>query len=239
MNLPLGDGLLLNLVYVPEGIFKMGSPPDEEGHNDDETEHEVRITRPFYMGQYPVTQEQFKRLMRFNPSYFDGPKHPVETVSWFDCVSFCQALSQTLGRSFRLPTEAEWECACRAGTTTPFSTGPHITTDQANFDGKFTYGGASAGVSRRQTTPVDSFAPNAWDLYDMHGNVWEWCSDWYGIYTEGAVVDPQGPPKGEIHVFRGGSWFHGPADCRSAQRDALDPGRRHSPYGFRVVMACD
>jgi eukaryotic-like serine/threonine-protein kinase len=239
LNLSLGDGLLLNLVYIPEGAFTMGSPPDEEGHNDDETVHEVRITRPFYMGQYPVTQEQFKRVMRFNPSYFDGPKLPVETVSWFECVSFCEALSQTLGRSFRLPTEAEWEYSCRAGTTTPFSTGMNISTDQANFDGKFTYGGALAGVSRRQTTPVGSFPPNSWDLHDMHGNVWEWCSDWYSIYPAGTVVDPQGPPKGEIRVFRGGSWFHGSADCRSAQRDALDAGRRHSPYGFRVVMACD
>ena len=239
LNLPLGDELSLNLVFIPEGTFTMGSPPDEEGHNDDETQHEVRITRPFYMGQHLVTQEQFKGIMGFNPSYFDGAPLPVETVSWFDCVSFCQALSEKLGKSFRLPTEAEWEYACRAGTAGPFGTGSNISTDQANFDGKFAYGGGPTGESRHQTTPVGSFASNAWDLYDMHGNVWEWCADWYGPYGQGPVTDPQGPPDGDIRILRGGSWFHGPADCRSAQRDALDSGRRHSLYGFRVILACD
>jgi formylglycine-generating enzyme required for sulfatase activity len=236
IRLDLGEGVFLDLVGIPPGRFTMGSPLNEEGHNNDEVEHNVKISRPFYLGRHLISQAQYEQAMKSNPSYFKDPALPVETVSWFDAVSFCEELFTRFGKPFRLPTEAEWEYACRAGTTTPFNTGATMNTDQANFDGKFTFGGSLESLSRWRTTPVGSFSPNSWGLYDMHGNVWEWCSDWYGEYTQTPVTDPQGPPVGAIRILRGGSWFHGPADCRSAQREALDPGRRHSPYGFRVAM---
>ena len=232
----LGDGIRLDLALISAGTFSMGSPPDEEGHNDDEVEHEVHIARPLYVLRHPVTQEQYHKIINSNPSYFKGPPLPVEMVSWFDCVSFCEALGTQFRVIARLPTEAEWEYVCRAGTSTAFSCGSTITTEKANFDGKFAYGGAPLGQTRWSTTAVGTFAPNEWGLFDMHGNVWEWCSDWYGEYTACKAKDPRGPASGEIRILRGGSWFHGPADARSAQRDALDPGRRHSLYGFRIVI---
>ena len=224
------------LVLVPPGAFRMGSPVEEEGHNDDELTHTVVLSRPFYLGRHVVTQEQYQNMVGSNPSYFGGNRLPVEMVSWFDAVSFCEILSEKFGQRFRLPTEAEWEYACRAGTATAFATGAAITTDQANFDGKIGGLPDAPAESRWKTTPVDAFLPNAWGLHDMHGNVWEWCADWYGEYSKGETKDPTGPAAGDIRILRGGSWFHGPADARSAQRDALDPGRRHSIYGFRVVM---
>lgn len=236
LAIDLGDGAALELVFISPGRFTMGSPRGEDGHNEDEIEHDVRLSQGIYLGQQLVTQEQYQRVMGDNPSYFQGPLLPVEMVSWFDAAAFCDELSRRVRRAFRLPTEAEWEYACRAGTTTPFNTGSSLSTDQANYDGQFSYSGRRTGVSRRQTTPVNMFPPNAWGLYDMHGNLWEWCNDWYSDYGTGSVVDPAGPETGSIKVLRGGSWFHGPADCRSAQRDALDPGRRHSLYGIRVAM---
>lgn len=238
-RLDLGNGAFLELVLVSAGRFKMGSPPEEEGHNDDEVEHFVSITRRFYLSIHPVTQVQFAQVMGFNQSYFQGADLPVEMISWFDALNFCEQLFKRFGRHFRLPTEAEWEYACRAGSSTPFSFGSRITTDNANFDGKFTYAGGPLGATRWKTTPVRSFPPNEWGLYDMHGNIWEWCSDWYGEYKGSEVRDPAGPAQGDIRILRGGSWFNAPADCRSAQRDALDPGRRHSLYGFRIVMSAE
>lgn len=232
----LGSGVKIEFVLVPSGSLTMGSPVEEEGHNDDEIEHVVHISKPFYLSRCLVTQHQYKQVTGTNPSYFQGDNLPVEMVSWFDAVSFCEALSDRLGKRFRLPTEAEWEYACRGGTDTAFSVGNAITTEQANFDGKFGVLTDRPAVSRWKTTPVDTFAPNAWGLHDMHGNVWEWCSDWYGEYPTTEVTDPLGPKNADIRILRGGSWFHGPADARSAQRDALDPGRRHSIYGFRVVV---
>jgi formylglycine-generating enzyme required for sulfatase activity len=232
----LGGGISMEFVLIEAGTFQMGSPVAEEGHNDDEVEHTVIITRPFYMSRYPVTQIQYQAVLGDNPSYFPGENNPVEMVSWFDAVSFCERLTERFGKRFRLPTEAEWEYACRAGTSTAFFTGNTITTEQANFDGRLGLGSAQAGLSRRSTTAVDTFPPNLWQLSDMHGNVWEWCADWYGAYPQGVVTDPMGSPNGDIRILRGGSWFHGAADARSAQRDALDPGRRHSIYGFRVVF---
>jgi len=235
----LSEGLTLDLIYISPGLFTMGSPQDEEGHNEDEIQHEVILTQGFYLGRYPVYQEQYECLMQENPSYFCEPKLPVETVSWYDAMAFCEALTLRFHKNFRLPTEAEWEYACRAGGTSAFSNGAELSEEQANFDGKFSYNGNTTGLCRRQTTPIDTFPPNAFGLYDMHGNVWEWCIDWYGEYPLEAVTDPKGPDSGSIKNLRGGSWFHGPADARSAQRDALDPGRRHSPYGFRVAMNID
>lgn len=232
----LGGGVTMDFVLINSGRFRMGSPITEEGHNDDEIEHEVEISRSFYMGRYLVTQQQYDQIGGVDPSYFLGNDLPVEMTSWFDAVSFCEVLSERYGRQFRLPTEAEWEYACRAGTTTAFSFGGTITPDQANFDGKFGVPRDAKAVSRWTTTAVSTFSPNAWGLYDMHGNVWEWCSDWYGEYPANSAKDPAGPKNGDIRILRGGSWFHGVADARSAQRDALDPGRRHSIYGFRVVL---
>ena len=234
--LALGGGVEMAFALVPAGAFRMGSPQEEEGHNDDEILHEVRISRAFYLGRHPVTQAQYQAIVGSNPSYFQGPDLPVEMVSWFDAVAFCELLSERLGRKFRLPTEAEWEYACRAGTASAFHGGEGLTTAEANFDGKFTYGAGAPGETRWRTTPVGGFPANAWGLSDLHGNVWEWCSDWYGEYGTDPVADPAGPGSGDIRILRGGSWFHGPADTRSAQRDALDPGRRHSIYGFRVVL---
>jgi formylglycine-generating enzyme required for sulfatase activity len=232
----LGDGVALDFVLVPAGSFTMGSPINEEGHNDDELQHSVTISRSLYMGRFPVTQEQHQTVLGSNPSYFPGATNPVEMVSWFDAISFCELLAERFGKAFRLPSEAEWEYACRGETVTAFNTGDRLSTDQANFDGRLGPGSAQAGLSRRSTTPVDMFASNTWGLHDMHGNVWEWCNDWYDAYPNALVVDPRGPAEGSIRILRGGSWFHGAADARSAQRDALDPGRRHGIYGFRVAF---
>jgi formylglycine-generating enzyme required for sulfatase activity/predicted Ser/Thr protein kinase len=234
-QIDLGLGVDMQTALVPAGTFTMGAPAEQPGFNDDEKEHTVTISRPFYMGCHLVTQGQYERVMKDNPSYFPGSDLPVENVSWTDAAAFCHRLSIKTGKRVRLPTEAEWEYACRAGTCTAFNTGDTISTQQANYDGSYTYNGGPRGISRQKTTPSGSFAPNAWGLYDMHGNLWEWCSDWYGEYDTRSVTDPLGPQEGDIRVLRGGSWFRAPADCRSAQRDGLDPGRRHREYGIRIV----
>lgn len=235
-RIQIAPDVFVDMLMVRPGMLVMGSPLSEEGHNDDEIVHEVALTAGFYLGASPVTQRQFEAVVGHNPSYFIGPDLPVEMVSWFDCVAFCETLGERVGRKFRLPTEAEWEYACRASTTTAYNRGHAITTADANFDGWFLKD--HQGESRKQTSVVGTFQPNAWGFHDMHGNVWEWCQDWYAEYARKAVKDPRGPADGEIRILRGGSWFHGPADARSAQRDALDPGRRHSIYGFRVAMCC-
>ena len=176
----------------------MGSPKEEKERKDDEIQHKVTLTKGFYMGVYTVTQEQWQEVMGNNPSHFKGEKNlPVEHVSWDDCQEFIKKLREKDKKPYRLPTEAEWEYACRAGTTTPFHFGETISTDQANYNGNFTYGNGKKGVYREKTTPVGSFPANAWGLHDMHGNVWQWCQDWYGDYPQKDVVDPQGPEKGE------------------------------------------
>ena len=197
---------MFEFVLIQPGTFMMGSPEDEVGRFDDEALHQVTITKPFYMQTTPVTQGQWEALMGNNPSYFKGDDLPVECVSWDDCQEFIQRLSQSGDGIYRLPTEAEWEYACRAGTSTPFviGNGRDLDSTQANFDGNYPYGAGRKGLYREQTTPVKSFAPNAWGLYDMHGNVWEWCQDWYGDYLIGAVSDPQGPSSGVFRVHRGG-----------------------------------
>jgi formylglycine-generating enzyme required for sulfatase activity/serine/threonine protein kinase len=231
LTLDCGRGVRLELVQIPAGTFLMGSPSSESGCDDDETQHRVTITRPFYMGIHEVTQEQYEAMMGNNPSNFKGAKNPVEQVSHDDAVAFCRKLSQPTGKTVRLPTEAEWEYACRAGTTSRFSFG--------DSDSSLSDHAWYSGNSGRQTHSVGGRKPNAWGLYDMHGNVWEWCSDWYGEYPSGNSIDPKGPNNGSIRVLRGGSWGHDPQDCRSAGRSRGAPGGAVNDDGFRVVVSLD
>ncbi len=216
-NLP--NNVALDMVYIPGGTFMMGAPKGEEGRSGDEgPQHEVTIA-PFYMGKYSVTQAQWQAVMGNNPSNFKGEKRPVENISWDDAVKFCQKVSELTGKPYRLPSEAEWEYACRAGTTTPFYFGKTITTDLANYNGDFTYAKGPKGKYRKQTTEVGIFPPNAFGLYDMHGNVWEWCADpWHDNY-EGAPTDGS-VWKGDSadRLLRGGSWYVVPSYCRCAYR---------------------
>ena len=197
----------MKFVWIPPGIFLMGSPEEEKERRDHETQHKVTLSKGFFMGVHLVTQEQWQAVMGNNPSNFKGEKNlPVETVSWEDCQEFIKKLRVKDKKPYRLPTEAEWEYACRAGTKTPFCFGDAISTDQANYDGNHIYGNGKKGKYREKTTPVGSFPANAWGLFDMHGNLWEWCQDWFGDYPQNDVVDPQGPNEGQYRVLRGGSW---------------------------------
>jgi formylglycine-generating enzyme required for sulfatase activity len=191
------------------------------------------------MAKTEVTQKQWKALMGKNPSFFTGDDLPVETVTWKDAAEFCRKLSKKEGVTYRLPTEAEWEYACRAGTTTAFHTGETINTDQANYDGNHTYAGGPKGEFRETTTEAGSLPANAWGLHEMHGNVWEWCADWYGEYPQGEARDPTGPAKGDRRVFRGGCWINFPAVCRSANRASTVPVSWNFHLGFRVVRVLD
>ena len=253
----------MKLAYIPPGIFRMGSPLSEQeqfkkDNVDDfaaqETQHEVSITKGFYMGAYAVTQEQYEKLMGKNPSFFsaagrgkdkvaglDTRRFPVEWISWDDATEFCKKLSQTEGKIYRLPTEAEWEYACRAGTKTAFSFGDTISTDQANYYGDFVFAGGKKGIDRERPTPVGSYPANAFGLYDMHGNVWQWCQDWYDkdYYQKSPKNDPVNETAGKLklRVMRGGSWHNSPSGARSACRSFGTPVVRNWNYGFRVVLS--
>ncbi|WP_416212117.1 caspase, EACC1-associated type [Nostoc sp. ChiVER01] len=236
----LGNDITLDMVEILAGSFKMGSPPAENGRtNSEEPQYTVNVPA-FFMGKFEVTQEQYQQIMGSNPSNFKGAKRPVELVSWNDAVEFCKKLSQKTGRKYRLPSEAEWEYACRAGTTTPFHFGETITTELANYNGNYTYASAPKGKSRQETTEVGSFPPNAFGLYDMHGNVSEWCHDtWHDTY-KGAPSDGSAwiNNDNQRQVLRGGSWFSIPEYCRSASRNFNDSRVvRNSAFGFRVVCA--
>jgi formylglycine-generating enzyme required for sulfatase activity/serine/threonine protein kinase len=222
-------------ILVEPGKFTMGSPNGEKDRDTDETEHTVTLTEPFYLGETEVTQAQWEKLMKSNPSEFQGDDLPVETVSWKDCQEYLKKA----GAGYRLPTEAEWEYACRAKTTTPFSFGETISTSQANVNGVYTYGNGSKGVYRGKTTPAGSLGKNAWGFYDMHGNVNEWCEDWYseGYYENSPAEDPKGPSSGETRVLRGGGWDYFPRNCRSALRGRYGPDYRLNDNGFRVARA--
>ncbi|WP_414586406.1 SUMF1/EgtB/PvdO family nonheme iron enzyme [Scytonema sp. PCC 10023] len=236
----LGNNVTLEMVEIPAGSFKMGSPPGEQGRSQNEgPQHTVNVPS-FFMGKFEVTQEQYQPVMGKNPSKFEGAKRPVETVSWNDAVEFCKKLSQKTGRTYRLPSEAEWEYAARAGTTTPFHFGETVTTELANYDGNYTYASAPKGKYREQTTEVGSFPPNAFGLYDMHGNVWEWSADtWHDSYERAPVdgkawIDNNNP----FRVLRGGSWNFSPGNCRSASRNHFNVRDVHYNFiGFRVVCA--
>jgi formylglycine-generating enzyme required for sulfatase activity len=215
----------MKMALIPAGEFSMGSPASEVGRGDDESQHQVQISRPFYMGVYEVTQKEYEAVMGDNPSQFPGDNHPVECVSWERANEFCRRLSQKDGRVYRLPTEAEWEYACRAGTTTPFSDLPR----------------AERQVVRRacfaETAAVGTMGlPNAFGLYDVHGNVWEWCADWYGEYVSGVQKDPTGPREGKDRVMRGGWHGDGRNKVGSAERANILPGFALDDIGFRVVM---
>ncbi len=215
------DVMEIELVRVPGGTFNMGSS-NSEGYASEKPQHEVTVAG-FYIGKYQITQEQWQQVMENNPSHFKGGKNlPVETVSWNDAKEFCKKLSRMAGREYRLPTEAEWEYACRAGTTGYYAGD----LDDIEWYDK---------NSRSKTHPVGQKQPNAYGLHDMHGNVWEWCRDWYGAYEAGPDRDPVGPPTGEYRVLRGGSWINYGHACRSAVRCGLLPVTRFSHLGFRVV----
>jgi formylglycine-generating enzyme required for sulfatase activity len=245
----------MELVLIPAGTFMMGSPSDEKERSEHEgPRHEVRISRPFYLGKYPVTQAEYQKVMGTNPSWFspggpykdkvaglDTSRFPVGSVTWEDAQEFCRKLSARDGRKYRLPTEAEWEYACRAGTTTPFHFGTALNGDQANCNGNFPYGTATKGPYLDRTCRVGSYRPNAFGLYDVHGNVWQWCQDWYGkeYYNESTDVDPQGPSAGGARVLRGGAWLFGAGYCRAAYRDWHVPSDRREHCGFRVALRLD
>ena len=237
LSFQLGDGVVLELVLVPAGDFWMGSPADERGRDADETRHRVRITRPFYLGKFEVTQAQWDAVTDANPSFFVGDdRQPVDSVDWEMAIAFCRRLSTRIGRTVRLPTEAEWEYACRAGTTTAYGFGHKLPAKMANFD--WTHGGAEPGESIERTTAVGTFRPNAWGLYDMHGNVREWCLDYYqrDYYVQSPEHDPRGPRQGTHHVLRGGSWDDYVRRCRSAYRGSHRPGDRDHANGLRVCV---
>ena len=235
----------ITMVYIPAGEFVMGSPKDEKSRNGDETQHRVTLTKGFYLGKSLVTQAQWEAVMGKNPSIFQeaGKEAPVEKVSWDDGQAFCQKL----GAGFRLPTEAEWEYACRAGTTTAFCGG-----DDRSRLADYAWYYENSGDARLQdaswsldqltsnhcqTHPVGQKKPNAWGLYDMHGNVGQWCSDWYGAYPSGAVTDPTGPETGSKRVHRGGGYLSLARLCRSASRGKLDPGHRGGSLGLRLAFS--
>ncbi|NER99625.1 MAG: formylglycine-generating enzyme family protein [Symploca sp. SIO1B1] len=268
----LGNGVILEMVKIPSGTFLMGSPAMEEGNTGYESpQHQVTV-KSFFMGKYPITQAQWQVVaalpkistkLELHPSHFEGANRPVEKVSWYDAVEFCNRLSRKTGRQYRLPSEAEWEYACRAGTTTPFHFGETITTDLANYQGtdlsvdrtdwdteeidwdidetlyKGSYGQGSLGIYRQETTPVGSFGvANDFGLYDMHGNVSEWCADhWHSDYR-GAPQDGSAWKSNKYYsrLLRGGSWCSFPASCRSGFRSNDDPGSlRVFSIGFRVL----
>jgi uncharacterized protein (TIGR02996 family) len=246
----------MRLALIPPGRFRMGSPSGENERGDEEA-HEVEITRAFYLGVFAVTQGQWLRVMGYNPSYFcatgggrelvrgmDTGDFPVEMVGWKDAQAFLETLAalpeeKEVGWRYRLPSEAEWEYACRGGasSSTPFCFGESLSSTQANFDGAQPYGGAGEGPFLGRTCPAGSYRANAWGLFDLHGNVWEWCSDWYAedYYGNSPAQDPLGPSNGSRRVVRGGSWSDLGLNCRAAYRDRGSPSNGGNYLGFRVA----
>jgi formylglycine-generating enzyme required for sulfatase activity len=222
-NYIVKSALGMELVWCPPGSFIMGS-----GQGNDFSAHPVILTKGFYLGKYEVTQEQYEKVMGKNSSQFKGDKLPVVQVSWNDAVEFCDELNKKeripRGWEFALPTEAQWEYACRAGTTTAYSWGDNITPQLANYN--------DSGINK--TVEVGSYKANPWGFFDMHGNVWEWTADWRGDYPSSSVIDPPGPSNGSSRVNRGGSWLHAGTTLRSAYRSNHSPSSRNNFIGFRV-----
>ena len=244
----------MKLALIPPGEFSMGSPSTESGRTELEQQHRVRLTRPMYVGVYEVTQGEYEKVMGQNPSYFspNGPgkdkasgqdtsRFPVESVTWDQARDFCTRLSalpeeKAASRVYRLPTEAEWEYACRAGTTGPFSFGSQLSGPEANY-GFGAYGTSPKGPKLGRPTTVGSYPPNTFGLCDMHGNVWEWCEDWFGYYPASKVDNPTGPQDGTSRIVRGGSWGSVAEHCRSAFRRIVKPTVSERFIGFRVVFS--
>ena len=236
----------MKLVSIPKGTFQMGSPPSEEGSSNNERQHEVTLTQDYYLGAFEVTQAQYEIVMGNNPSHFQGQvvedidssNHPVERVSWDDAVEFCRRLSalpeeKRAGRVYQLPTEAQWEYACRAGSKTAYSFG-----ESSRSLGDYAWFKSNSESKTHpfgKTHPVGKKKPNAWGLYDIHGNIWEWCSDWYAKDPRGSATDPMGSRTGSYPVLRGGSCFCTAEVCRSANRSWNYPWYRDYGYGFRVT----
>ncbi|MGF1525412.1 MAG: SUMF1/EgtB/PvdO family nonheme iron enzyme [Candidatus Competibacterales bacterium] len=257
------------MVVIPPGAFLMGSPASEAGHQPNETQHRVQLSQPFALGRFAVTVEEFRHFVQaadyrteaergdgalgwtghefqrretFNwrqPGFLQADDHPVTCISWHDAEAYIHWLAQQTGQPYRLPTEAEWEYACRAGTTTPFHWGNAITTAQANYNGTHPYAKGKTGLYRQQTLPVDEFTPNPFGLYQMHGNVWEWCADGYvdDPAAKGARIDPLEQAHGLGRVRRGGSWYNAPDNLRSAYRFQADADRRRAFIGVRVARS--
>ena len=232
----LGDDIDLDLVLIPSGTFMMG---DDRHHQDEQPIHQVTVPS-FYIGKYPITQAQYRFVMGENQGDAVGIDYPIEKINWHDAIEFCHKLSQQTGKHYSLPSEAQWEYACRAGTTTSFHFGDTITPDLANYNGDYPYGGAAKGENRAQATPVGSFPANAFGLYDMHGNVWEWCLDAYQPSYQGAPIDGSAVATSVTdagkRVMRGGAWDYVARGCRSAVRCSLDAGIRVGGCGLRVVV---
>jgi len=239
--------------YCPAGTFEMGSPENEEGRDSDERLHKVTLTKSIWILETPITQKMYEAVTGKNPSAFsaagkyadkvaelDTSDFPVEMISWFDAIAFCEALNALNvvpeELAFRLPREAEWEYACRAGTKTPYPWGSTLNGDEANCNGSMPYGGAKPGSCLARPSTVRSYKPNAWGIYDMCGNVWEWCADRYGEYDATSLKDPTGPPTGDERVMRGPGWCSPAQNCRAAKRCNEDPANRYFFSGFRVVL---
>ncbi len=260
---PTTNDIPQNMALIKAGSFTMGSPSSEVDRSSNEKQHQVTITYDFMMGKHEVTQAEYEALMGTNPSSFSGCDDcPVENVSWFDAIKYCNALSRKEGfavaykesngelldgngrvttditkvEGYRLPTESEWEYSARAGNTKPFNTGNNLTTSQANYDGNYPYNGNSKGTYRKKTIAVESFSANSWGLYDMHGNVYEWCHDWKATYPNSAT-NPIGANSGSYRVLRGGSWSDYGKYCRSAFRHNINPTSSSSSCGFRIARS--
>jgi eukaryotic-like serine/threonine-protein kinase len=235
LTVSLGNGIAIDLVSIPGGNFMMG---DARHHQDEQPVHTVTIPS-FYLGKYPITQAQYRSIMDDDAGFGVSATDPIENISWDDAVEFCTKLSQQTGDRYTLPSEAQWEYACRAGTSTNFHFGQTITPDLANYNGDYPYNGAPQGENRERVTPVGSFPPNAFGLYDMHGNVWEWCLDGYQPSYQGAPIDGSAwiSTKCDLkRVMRGGAWDYVAKGCRSTVRCSLAPGLRMAGCGLRVVL---
>ena len=243
----LTNSIGMEFVLVPAGTFRMGSPGDEPDRRRKEVQHEVTITRAFYMQATEVTVKQWRAIMgkRFFFRKKGTGQMPVVRVSWQEAMRFIEKLNALNEGIYRLPTEAEWEYACRAGTTTAYAWGPTITCKDAMY-GNNTLKTAvcvdyvrSLGLPTDKPAPAKTYKPNRWGLYDMEGNVWEWCSDWYGPYAKGPVTDPKGPLSGNDRVRRGGSWYGPGSRCRCANRNFSNPANRYQTTGFRLVREAE
>jgi formylglycine-generating enzyme required for sulfatase activity len=235
----VSNSLGMVFVYIQPGTFMMGSPSSEPDHESDEKRHRVTLSKGYYMQTTEVTQGQWKAVMGTNPSDFKncGDGCPVENVSWNDVQNFIRKLNRREGRAtYRLPTEAEWEYTARAGSTTAFANGG-ISELKCGYDPNLDAMGWYCGNSNKRTQAVAQKQPNAWGLYDMHGNVWEWCADWSGDYPASSVTDPIGPSSGSSRVNRGGSWYHFAKFCRSAGRLWPESGSRSGLLGFRLALS--